>query len=110
MTTTTAEPLTSADIRAMHLARMMQTDPDTSDPIKAVRENAWDANTVAKDLADYEHGAELLKRYALKYTDRFTVPELAFRQVPSNAIASARLEAGHIATTVAVRYGYAVPK
>lgn len=104
------ETLTPNDIRAMHFARMMQTDPNTSDPIAAVRNNAWSNDTIAADMADYEHGDDLLKRYVLRYTGRSIVADLAFRQVPADAVGSERLDAGHIATSQAYRYGYALPK
>ena len=111
------------NVGAMHFAHKMDTDPDFTSGEQAVRGNAathynpYGAPDKAasqaeeeKDLSLYRQGKADLQRYSLKYTGRATVAELAYREIPDNAVASCRLYAGYIATTQAYRYAYAIRK
>ena len=111
------------NVLAMHFARMMDTDPNFTSGEQAVKGNAathynddgtinksLTADELAWDMAQYQEGKDDLARFDLKYTGRAIVADNVLKEVPTNAANFVKLSAGHVATTQAYRYAYAIRK
>ncbi len=120
--------LSEQQIKNMYFSQQMKDDPHHSQPENAVKELAWsnhyegiskkDVEIMKQDeaklLSRYEAGNQLLKDYKLVVKYRNTVHTMSNGQIQGynddNLLGIARIEQGHVATSVAYVSAMAFPK